>query len=75
MKQVLLLAAIYSLVIHQSQKKNREMVPPVKITLSKAAELAVKLYKQNSPSRSFGYDGPAYINYPIASRSSDHDIE
>jgi hypothetical protein len=67
MRQVLLLAAIYSLVIHQSRKNSKEMMPPVKNTITKAAVLSVKQYKQHNASHSLSYYNSGQANKSILS--------
>jgi hypothetical protein len=47
MKQILLLAAIYSLVLYQSQKNAKEKIlPAAQRPIAKAASLPLKVYQQ-----------------------------
>ena len=49
MRQILFLAAIYSLVIYQSQKNTKEknITPAVQNSIAQAAAVSVKQYKQD----------------------------
>ena len=57
MKQILLLAAIYSLIIHQSNKNAKEKAMAVKKTITKAISLQI-----NSNKKQIASPSSAYIN-------------
>ena len=61
MKQVLLVAAIYSLVFYQSQKNAKEKIlPAAQRPVAQAASLPLKVYQQYLQMRhdSYGNTGP-----------------
>jgi hypothetical protein len=63
MKQVLLLVAIYSLIIHQSHKNAKEMITSkIQKKTTKVTPLLVKPYQQQQiVSRSFIYGSYSFI--------------
>jgi hypothetical protein len=63
MKQVLLLAAIYSLVLYQSQKNAKEKIlPAAQRPIAKAASLPLKLYQQSLQLRHDNYGKTGLAN-------------
>jgi hypothetical protein len=63
MKPILLLAAIYSLIIHQSHKNAKQMTMSVKKPITKAVSLQINSYKKKTASPNFNYFNAAgYIS-------------
>jgi len=60
MKQLLLLAAIYSLIIHQSKKQEKKDIPATRITINMAK--SVNNPKRDAERTFFSYENPSFIN-------------
>lgn len=63
MKQTLLLAAIYSLIIHQSRKNAKESTyPPAQKTITNAATLPIQYYQRQMALRNTITVKPEYAS-------------
>jgi hypothetical protein len=65
MRQFLLLAAIYSLVIHQSRKNSGKAVLPSMRPITKAAVLTAKARPNQNQGREFSYSKSEFTNSKI----------
>ena len=69
MKQILLLAAIYSLIIHQSNKNAKEKAMAAKKTETKAISLQI-----NSNKKQIASPNPAYVNANYVSGGNNNKV-
>jgi hypothetical protein len=69
MKQVLLLAAIYSLVLYQSQKNAKEKIlPAAQRSVAKAASLPLKVYQHYLEARAIKGGSPGSASNLVFAR-------